>query len=150
MRSRQQFNVGAEGSLYLGAALGTAVAVSTASPAYLHIPLALLVAAAVGAAWNLLPAILKAKWKASELVSSLMLNYVGYFLGLYLINYHFRDKQAGYLVSYQLPQTAWLQQFLQGRVCTAGTFLAILCAVLVYWYLYHSKSGYEVAHDGVQ
>ena len=144
----KQFNVGAEGSLYLGAALGTAFAVSTSMPAYLHVPLTLLVAAAVGAAWNLLPGILKAKWKASELVSSLMLNYVGYYVGLYLINFHFRDKKAGYLVSYQLPQTAWLQQFLPGTRLHAGIFLALFCAVLVYWYLYHTTSGYEIRMTG--
>jgi len=144
----RQFNVGAEGSLYLGAALGTAFAVSTRMPAFIHIPLVLLVAAAVGAAWNFLPGLLKAKWRASELVSSLMLNYVGYYLGLYLINFHFRDKKAGFLVSYQLPQTAWLQQFIPGTRMHWGIPLAILAALAVYWFLYHSTTGYEVRMTG--
>jgi simple sugar transport system permease protein len=144
----RQFNVGAEGSLYLGAALGTAFAVSTRMPAFLHIPLVLIIAGAVGAAWNLIPGILKARWKASELVSSLMFNYVAYFLGLYLINFHFRDKKAGYLVSLQLPATAWLQQFIPDTRMHWGILLSIVFALLVYYYLFHTTSGYEIRMTG--
>jgi general nucleoside transport system permease protein len=144
----RQFNVGAEGCMYIGAAVGTAFAVSTNMPSLLHIPLVILVAAAVGALWGMLPGIMKAFWNASELVSSLMLNYVAYYLGLYLINFHFRDKAAGYLVSYQLPKTAWLAQFIPGTRMHWGIPLALLCAFLVYWYLYHSRSGYEVRMTG--
>jgi simple sugar transport system permease protein len=117
----RQFNVGAEGALYLGAAVGTAFAVSTHMPAFLHIPLVLLVAAGVGAMWGMIPGILKAKWKASELVASLMLNYVAYYLGLYLINFHFRDKQAGYLASYQLPGPPGWRSSSRTRVCTGAS-----------------------------
>ena len=118
----KQFNVGAEGSLYLGAALGTAFAVSTSMPAYLHVPLTLLVAAAVGAAWGLLPGILKAKWKASELVSSLMLNYVGYYVGLYLINFHFRDKKAGLPGFLPAPADGVAAAVLPGDAIARGHF----------------------------
>ncbi|HYW83541.1 MAG TPA: ABC transporter permease, partial [Spirochaetia bacterium] len=127
---------------------GTAFAVSTRLPIFLHIPLVLLVAAAVGAAWNYVPGLLKAKWKASELVSSLMMNYVAYFLGLYLINFHFRDKTAGYLVSLQLPKTAWLQQFVPDTRMHWGIVLSLVFAVLVYLFLYHSTTGYEIRMTG--
>jgi len=144
----RQFNVGAEGSLFLGAALGTAFAVSTRMPIFLHIPLVLLVAGVVGAAWNYIPGLLKARWNASELVSSLMMNYVAYFLGLYLINFHFRDKAAGYLVSLQLPQTAWLRQFIPDTRMHWGIVLSLVFAVLVWFFLYHSTTGYEVRMTG--
>ena len=144
----RQFNVGAEGALYLGAAVGTGFAVSTALPAFVHVPLTLLVAAGVGAVWGLIPGVLKAKWKASELVASLMLNYVGYYLGLYLINFHFRDKNAGYLVSYQLPKTAWLAQFIPNTRMHWGILLSLAFAVLVYLFLYHTTTGYEIRMTG--
>ena len=144
----RQFNVGAEGCLYLGAAVGTAFAVSTRMPAFLHIPLVLLVATGVGAIWGSIPGILKARWNASELVASLMLNYVAYFLGLYLINFHFRDKQAGYLVSYQLPQSAWLAQFIPDTRMHWGILLSFVCAVLVWMFLYHTTTGYEIRMTG--
>jgi len=144
----RQFNVGAEGALYLGAAVGTAFAVSTALPAFLHIPLTLLVAAGVGAAWGMVPGLLKAKWNASELVASLMFNYVAYYLGLYLINFHFRDKKAGYLVSYQLPQSAWLEQFIPDTRMHWGILLSLALAVVVYLFLYHTTTGYEIRMTG--
>jgi simple sugar transport system permease protein len=144
----KQFNIGAEGSLYLGAAAGTAFAVSTNMPAFIHIPLVLLIAGLAGALWSFIPGILKAKWKASELVSSLMLNYVAYFLGLYLINYHFRDKEAGFLVSYQLPKTAWLAQFIPDTRIHYGIILALVFALLVYYFLYHTTTGYEIRSTG--
>lgn len=144
----KQFNIGAEGSLFLGAAIGTAFAVSSSMPAFLHIPLVLLIAGMSGAIWGFIPGILKAKWKASELVSSLMLNYVAYFLGLYLINFHFRDKDAGYLVSYQLPETAWLQQFIPATRIHWGILLSIGFALLVYYFLYHTTTGYEIRATG--
>jgi ABC-type uncharacterized transport system permease subunit len=144
----RQFNVGAEGCLYLGAAVGTAFAVSTHLPAFLHIPLVLLVATGVGAIWGAIPGILKARWNASELVASLMLNYVAYFLGLYLINFHFRDKQAGYLVSLQLPKSAWLAQFIPDTRMHWGIFLSIVCALLVWMFLYHTTTGYEIRMTG--
>jgi len=144
----RQFNVGAEGALYLGAAVGTAFAVSTRMPAFVHIPLVLLVAAGVGAIWGLIPGILKARLKASELVSSLMFNYMAYYLGLYLINFHFRDKKAGYLVSLQLPKTAWLAQFIPDTRLHWGIVLSLVMAVVVYYYLYHTTSGYEIRTTG--
>jgi len=144
----KQFNIGAEGSLYLGAAVGTAFAVSTNMPAFIHIPLVLLVGGLAGAAWSFIPGFLKAKWKASELVSSLMLNYVAYFLGLYLINFHFRDKEAGFLVSYKFPQSAWLPHFIPDTRIHWGIILALVAALLVYYFMYHTTTGYEIRSTG--
>ena len=97
-----QFNIGAEGQLFFGAVLATIVGLSFQLPMYLHVFVALLGAIIGGALVGAIPAVMKARWGASELVSSLMLNYVFYRLGLYLINYHFRDPAAGAMVSYRI------------------------------------------------
>ncbi len=144
----KQFNIGAEGALFLSAAVGTAFAVSTNMPALLHIIMVLVVAGATGAIWGFIPGILKAKWGASELVASLMMNYLAYFGGLYLINYHFRDKNAGFLVSLKLPESAWLPQFVPGTRIHMGILLALVFALLGYYFLYHTTSGYEIRTTG--
>lgn len=143
-----QFNLGAEGSFIIAAAVGTAFAVSTNMPAVFHIPLVLLVAGLTGAAWSLIPGLLKAKWNASELVSSLMMNYVAFYLSLYLINSHFRDKGAGFLVSLRLPKTALFTQFLPGTRMHFGVILAVIVALIAYYFLYHTTSGYEFRQTG--
>ncbi|MCF7928055.1 MAG: ABC transporter permease [Spirochaetales bacterium] len=144
----KQFNIGAEGALFISAAVGTAFAVSTSMPIFIHIPLVLLVAAGAGAAWGFIPGFMKAKWGASELVASLMMNYVAYFLGLYLINNFFRDKEAGFLVSYRLPESARLAQFLEGTRMHYGVFLALGAALLIYYLMFHTTLGYEIRMTG--
>ena len=143
-----QFNLGAEGALFIGATAGTAVAISTKMPPYLHIPLVLMAAGAAGALWGLLPGILKAKWNVNELVTSLMLNYVAYYIGLYVINYHFRDKAAGFLVSYKLPETTWLSQFVPGTRIHTGIFISLIFAIIAYLGLFHTRLGYEIRTCG--
>ncbi len=71
------WNIGAEGQLYLGA-MG-AVAVGTGlvdGPAILMIPLVMLAGAGAGAAGMLGPAILKTRFGADEVVTSLLLNFI--------------------------------------------------------------------------
>jgi len=143
-----QFNVGAEGTFFLSAAIGTAFAVSVRLPTFLHITLTLLVSAGVGAIWGGIPGLLKAKWNASELVASLMLNYVAYFLGLYLINHHFRDKKAGYLTSERLPASAQLPRLFQGTRFHLGIILAFAVAIIAFLIIYKTKFGYELRLSG--
>ena len=142
------FNVGAEGAFYLGAVIGTAIAVSTNMPAIFHIPLVLLTAGLTGAIWGYIPGYLKSKWDVSELVITLMLNYVALYVGLYLINYHFRDKIAGFLTSFKLPETSWLIQFIPSTRIHAGVFLSLVFAILAYILLYHTTLGYEIRTCG--
>ena len=62
-----QFFLDGEGSMLLSASIGTAFAVSTKMPMFVHIPLVLLVSASVGAFWGFIPGILKAKTNANGL-----------------------------------------------------------------------------------
>jgi simple sugar transport system permease protein len=81
------FNVGAEGQLAMG---GLAVAVlgahlPAASPRWLALPAVLLVAPLAGAAWALVPAILRARFGAHEVISTIMMNRIaGALIGLLL------------------------------------------------------------------
>src|SRR5690606_2529637 len=69
-----QFNIGAEGQLFLGAVAATMVGIAFQLPPVIHVTLALAAAAAAGALGGAVPGLLKARWGANELVSSLMLN----------------------------------------------------------------------------
>ena len=102
-----------------------------------------------GAIAGAIPGIMKARWGANELVSSLMLNYVFYRLGLYLINYHYRDSSAGAMVSYRLPETSWLQQFWPPTRVHWGLWVALAAILFSYLFLYRTRWGYALRMTGL-
>jgi len=70
-------NIGSEGQLYMGACLGTWVALSfTGLPAWVMLPFMLFMGAVGGALWALVPAILRARGLVNETITTLLLNYV--------------------------------------------------------------------------
>jgi simple sugar transport system permease protein len=89
----------ADASFYFGAVIATAIGIHAALPTGLH-PLAAMAAAGVaGGLIGTLPAILRIKWRANELVSSLMLNYIFFFLGSFIILYFLRDRSQTILAT---------------------------------------------------
>jgi simple sugar transport system permease protein len=78
------------------------------------------------------------------MVSSLMLNYVALFTGLYLMNAFFRDDTYGFLASHKLPQTSVLVKFVPGTAIHTGVFLAVALIVLSYLFIYKTRAGYEI------
>ncbi|WP_041077307.1 ABC transporter permease [Thermotoga caldifontis] len=139
----QVFNIGAEGCLFFGGFGAMLVALKFPQIQLVHLIVTLFAAAVFGAAWAFVPAFLKVRWKASELVSSLMMNYIAYLLVLFLVNNYFRDKAAGALVSYRFPQTAWLATLTRYRL-NSGFFIAVSAAILIGFLLYFTKYGYQV------
>ena len=144
----RQFYIGAEGALYLAAAVGTGIAVSTTMPWFLHVPFILLCSACIGGIWGALPGWLKVRYDASEVVSALMLNFVAYFGGLFLVNSFFRDPEAGYMVSYTLPESAWLTQFIPRTRIHWGIVIGLVLALVVQYLFYHTTTGYEIRMTG--
>ncbi len=142
------FNVGAEGALFIGSVTGVVFAIVTKMPPLIHIPLTLLVAGLAGGIWGLIPGFLKAKWNTSELVVSLMMNYVAYFFGLYIINYYFRDKAAGALVSLKISTSVWIPTLPFFSRTSWTIVIALAFAFLVYFLLYHTTLGYEIRTTG--
>ncbi|HDM70860.1 MAG: ABC transporter permease [Thermotoga sp.] len=143
------FNIGAEGQMFMGAVGATFAALHFPSVPFLHPILVMIFAMFVGGLWASVPAVMKAKWRASELVSSLMMNYIAFFLGLYIVNYYMRDLRAGYLVSYKYPKTAWLPKLIHIRYnLHIGIAIALGFAILTWFFLYRTKYGYEIRMTG--
>src|SRR4051794_19134825 len=82
------FNIGGEGQLYIGAitAAGAGLYLGGSGGASPFVIAAMVVAGcAGGAAWGLIPGILRAFFKTNEIITSLMLNYVAAYVLTYLI-----------------------------------------------------------------
>src|SRR5947209_2241561 len=97
------WNIGAEGQFLIGAVAGSWIAVKTQGTDAGHwvLPAMLVLAAAAGALYALIPAICKVKFGASEILNSLMLVYVADLLLDYLVRGPWRDPHG-----YNFPTTA--------------------------------------------
>ena len=76
MFEANQINCAVEGSFFMGAVIATAVSVFLPLPFGIHQIVIFLASGVIGGLICLVPAVLKVKFQANELVSSLMLNYI--------------------------------------------------------------------------
>jgi general nucleoside transport system permease protein len=139
------FNVGGEGQYYIGALLGTmgGLAFQDTLPAFVLVPLMMLLGAAGGALFALVPAYLKLRHKIDEIVSTLMLNYVAEFLVFYLARGPLMDRGS------VLPQTAMLGAnarlpLLFGTRLHIGVVLAVLLVPLIYVLFQKTTLGFQL------
>ena len=103
-----------------------------------------LVAAVVCALFGAIPALMRHKLEASEMVASIMLNYACMQLGLFIISYFFRDPNAGSVVSEKIPETAQLKELIPRSNIHIGILVAIILVILVYYFMYNTRWGYEI------
>ena len=103
-------SVGGEGQLYIGAMFGTGlVLVLPAAPMYALLPAMLLASAAGGAAWAMIPALLKARLGVNETITTLLLNYVASLLVDFLVYGPWKDPgNLGWPATINFPEAAKL------------------------------------------
>lgn len=127
------WNIGAEGQLYIGAAASTAVALfGPQLPFPLAALAALLAGCVAGALWGFLPGVLRATRGVSEVITSLMLVYVGIQVVGYLVSGPWSVPGATFPASEPVPQAARLPLLVPGTLLNAGVVVALLAAVVAW------------------
>ena len=149
------FNIGGNGQYIVGSIAAVWVGSSFAGmPSVLHILLAILAACAAGAFWAGIAGFLKATTGAHEVISTIMLNYIALWLGVWLFSLDGplqNEAQKSIPVSEDVVEGAklpvfWGDPVLQGL--HIGLFIALF-AVIVFWVLLNrSTIGYEVRAVG--
>jgi simple sugar transport system permease protein len=162
------FNIGAEGQLYVAAFLSAWVAIkfggtvadsvnySWASlPGVLLVPLAILAAIVGGAVWGGVPGLLKARFGAHEVITTIMMNFIAAGLVSYFTQYHLRQPGDPILQTVpigdgaRIPRLSALTPGIPAHVPVNVAFiLAILACILVYVFLWRTKWGYEIRATG--
>jgi ABC-type uncharacterized transport system permease subunit len=143
------FNIGAEGQLLVGGFAAALVGISfDGLPPFVHAPMALLAGALAGGLWGFIPAILKAKLGAHEVITTMMLSYVAFYVTGYLVNYPY--KAAGW-VSQTPPiaPSAELPRILQPTQLSASILIAVILVGLTHYTLQKTTFGYEVRATGL-
>jgi simple sugar transport system permease protein len=147
-------NIGAEGQMAMGILGTTACALALPTmPMFLLIPLALLFGMATGGVWGFIPGYLKAKLQVSELLSTVMLNYIAAQLYTFFLRGPMLDPAeltmgSGTPQSMRLTKNVWLPRLLQGTRLHAGLFIVLIAAILVYFFLWKTTWGYKMRAAG--
>ena len=149
------FNIGAESQLAAGgfvAALA-GLLLPAGIPALLCLPVYLLAAALGGAVVGAVPGVLKARFGAHEVIVTIMLNFVVLALLNYLVSakLHVPDTlHTPELKSGALPRLSDLASPFHGSAANATILLAIATAIVLGWYLFRTRRGFELRSVGLQ
>ncbi|MDD2959577.1 MAG: ABC transporter permease [Lachnospiraceae bacterium] len=147
MFSANQINLAGEGAFHLGGLVASVCALQLGLPAGVSPVVALCLAALAGALFTAIPAFLKIKTSSSELVSSLMLNYLSLWFCTFILMHYICDPQVG-AASFKLPAESELITLLSGTRIHLGLFIALAVAVFGYVFLYKTRMGYELRLTG--
>jgi general nucleoside transport system permease protein len=128
------WNIGAEGQLVLGAIAGTGIALAfDESGAELVLPAMFLAGAVAGGAWAAIPAWLRTRFNANEILTSLMLVYIAQLLLSYLVHGPWRDPQGfNFPQSKLFADAALLAPWFEGLRLTHA-FLVAIVGVAIGW-----------------
>ena len=145
------FNMGTEGQLYMGAISATLVGIYCKGlPAIAHIPLCMLAGMAAGAIWASIPALLRAYWNTSEIVVTLMMNYIAINFTSFLVKEYFLTTGVfgDSLTTDELAATARFPVF-GGSPISFGFILGTLLIIAYILFFTKSKRGFEIKVSGV-
>ena len=155
------FNIGASGQLMVGGLISIYVGATwTFLPGHLHWIVALLMGMLGGMCWGMIVGIFKALLNVNEVITAIMLNYIGMYGVNYVIkNSHLYNQLRNHTVdvaaSAVIPKAGLDSIFYMMKgvykdasSVNAGILIAILCAVLIYILLSKTTFGYELKACG--
>jgi simple sugar transport system permease protein len=143
------FNLGGEGQLYAGA-LVTAVAALALEPlGYAGAVLALLSGVLFAALAAALSGFCKVRWNTNELITTFLVSNTLVLITNYGVTGPFLDKATNLLSTRKIPELFHLPLILPPSNLSAAIFFALLAVVLVWVFLYRTRSGYEIRLSGL-
>jgi simple sugar transport system permease protein len=143
------FNIGAEGQLLIGAALSAVIGVkASAVLGVLTLPLELAAGAVAGALWAGIAAWLRTRFRVLEVISTIMLNFVALHTVGYLVRGPLQEPLRIYPQSISLPDVARLPKLIPGTRLHWGLIAALVIAVMLWWMLRHTASGFRLRASG--
>ena len=150
------WNIGAEGQLLAGAMAAYSVAVSLGYlPPALLIPALFAVGFAAGAAWGIPPAVLKARLNVNEVISTLMLYYILYWIFQHLIHgpWEVREKvgqltYGGFAHTAIVPENSQLPLIGGTRIHWPTFLISLAAPFLTYLLLTRTPLGFEMRAIG--
>jgi ABC-type uncharacterized transport system permease subunit len=149
------FNIGAESQLAAGGFLAALVGLvlPTGLPALVTLPVFLVAAAAGGAFVGGIPGVLKARFGAHEVITTIMLNFIVLALLNYLTAAHLKVEGTLHTTEIHagaLPRLSSMIDAFHGSAANVVLLLAFVTAAAVAWFLFRTRRGFELRATGLQ
>lgn len=162
------FNIGAEGQFIVGAIAAGMAGYFIKLPMLIHVPVCILAAAFAAACWGGLAGYIKAKFGVHEVISTIMLNWIAFYLSNWVVTLNAFGKQ-GTGKSHVIQETARIDILGHWKISEAGIafirankfwgdilktplnigfIIAILLAILMWYVLNKTTLGYELRGVG--
>ena len=149
------FNIGGESQLASGGFVAAIVglALPAGTPGVLAVLLCLVAAAAGGGAVGAIPGVLRARFGASEVIVTIMLNFIVLALLNYIVAAHIHVAETLHTPEMRagsMPRLADFFAMFAGSAANTTFLFALAAAVAVWWYLFRTRAGYELRAVGLQ
>lgn len=145
------WNMGIGGQLYIGAFAATCFALYCPLPRILLPICCLIVGSVMGMLWAAIPALLKRFLNVSEMISTLMLNYVATLLTTYftkIVNGISANNNSKAMATPLINENATLTKLIDKTNASTGVYIAIVLVIVVYLIYRYAVVGYEMRMVG--
>lgn len=146
------FNIGGRGQMLLAGAAAGWVGYQFELPWVIHLTLAIVVGMVAGALWAGLAGFLKARTGAHEVILTIMLNYVGFYLVFYALSEQSLLQAPGSFNPKSLPMndSATMPKLLGDQYnLHLGFLLALVAVAFTWWLLERSSLGFRIRAIGI-
>ncbi|MBI9083911.1 MAG: ABC transporter permease [Desulfobacterales bacterium] len=145
----QIWNIGAEGQFAFGAVGATWVALNLpGQPAWVTLGAMMAASMAFGGLWGLIPAVLKVRARANEIIVTLMMNYLAILFIDYLVYGAWKDPTSfGFPVTPEFSAGAIIGMIPGTRV-NWGLVLCLVFGVVMWVFLRFTRLGFELKASG--
>ncbi len=147
------FNIGATGQYTMGMFAGVWIGIYGDIFGPIQWMVAFVAAMVMGGIWGFIPGLLKAKFNVHEVISSIMLNYIG----MYTVNMWIQGDENMFNVAFSKTKaidlnayipTTFLRDVFNRSAIDLGIILAIGFSIVIYFVLYKTSFGFELQAVG--
>lgn len=146
------FNIGAAGQMLVGGVCATTVGLLVPAPRIVLLPLMFLAAIIGGGLWGAVPGLLKAKFNVHEVVATIMMNWIAYWIAFYFIPAYLKgqylETESALLPAAASLRVPWLTELTGGSYLNLGIVIAIAMVFLIKFILDKTTLGYELKAVG--
>lgn len=143
------FNIGVEGQFVMGMLSASLLGLIPGLSPWIHVPIIIIGGMIAGVLWAAIPGYLKARWGTSEVVNTIMMNYIALNVSNFVILRTVFDVK-GQASTAEIQHSAQLWRFAgESYRLNISIFIAVACAIIMYWLLWKTSLGYEIRAVGI-